>query len=972
MSHVRYFAINFLVIAWVGTPCAVAQAPVGGASPTAIWLSADARTVPVGQKLHGGLLTRELVRQAVLMAAREELGLATRDEGLSDPMPENASGGTVSLRIHVVTPRPNRFRIELSSIDTTPEKRLLARAFDVDPDPVRLYASLLVILERESRAALLDTLKQAGLTDRRSKPGGRTPDTTRIDELLANMDFVSQFTAVRLAHAQIREQGQSPELLARIVRGYAHLAMLTQHFWNATGDVFAARSLVYAERFYVASNRSPLALAHRAYAKALCGAHAAALADLAELQKSSASASGDAADVPKWLTLIDAYCHFDRDKVQAEAEGDAAMLQLSKLLVARVNDALGNWSQLMGQIDSAVEESPEAYGLFPPLWEATSIYIPRRQAAATTMENFGRLLPARIRQTVEIPQTVRDLAPVPAANGSGDDVEFVRNRSLTALFPETPTKIAEALTQAVDVDPMGEPSWRALAGMIREEAFDHVAINTFAHSPTVLNAEGNPVRHFIAGHRYEAHIRGYAVDRNAQSEDFKRIVGGLRFSDPNPSMWRFFSRMWLVEAGARYSGSRAMYDAFEQRDFTCEYLMACIRHAEIMIPENKTVDAMYNGMLTHMQSVSPFCPVAVRAAMEQVKAPSSEQLAAWEKSSANDPRASRSLGFRYREMGRYNDAIRVLEQAIKLSPDGGSFVDLADTYRLSGKPDLWKPTLERYLAIVGKGWEGGRVRNRIAQYHIERGEWKLAEPYAIDAASAGEEATAITASEVYEGLENWAKSEEHIRGVSMEARDKEKMSWYFWCRRTGRGDLDAARQLARQYMAAPLANDIYAPESFGVLELLEGDRANALIQFDKAWGLRRESEWCGLHVVLLVAEDKDQQALDQALVKLLNQTKADDPATPAEVRDPVRLVVDQMAGGGGAAVNGDALMAALDRMNREGRAKFGYFFGRIAELAGEKTAAEKCYRRSLDGGLFRQYNATLAGWRLAQMQGGTR
>src|SRR5438270_10993149 len=46
-----------------------------------------------------GLLVRELARQAVLIAARDELGLATRDQTLREPFPQGA-GKEVEIHTH--------------------------------------------------------------------------------------------------------------------------------------------------------------------------------------------------------------------------------------------------------------------------------------------------------------------------------------------------------------------------------------------------------------------------------------------------------------------------------------------------------------------------------------------------------------------------------------------------------------------------------------------------------------------------------------------------------------------------------------------------------------------------------------------------------------------------------------------------------------------------------------------------------
>lgn len=959
--------ITLLVVCAAAVRDAKAQAATPAPAPTSLWLSADARTVPVGQKLHGGLLTRELVRQAVLMAAREELGATARDEGLGDPPPENAGSGSIAWRIHVVTPRPNRFRIELSSIDKTPEVRVFTKAFDVDPDPARYYASMLPILERESRTALVDALKKAGLTNQRKKPGEQKPDMTRIDELLSNMDFVSQFAAVRLARGQIGELGESPELLQRLVRGYSHLAVLTQHFWNVTSDIYAARALLYAERLYAASEQSPAALSHRVYARALCGTHALALADIAAMRNPGGPIERSAPLAPPWIGIFEAYCHFDRATLQAAAAEVPSMAPLAKLLIAQINDAQGDNAQLVKLIPAAIDDLPEAYGIFRPLMNQTSLGA-RTRASHATLQNFKRRLPMRLRDTPEIPQAVRDLATAETQKQSAAAAENPLGFGANSLFSKLPAQLADEISRAADESAASEPSWRALAGMIREEAFVGTAVYLYHVQPI---AATQPVQDsaslYVAGHRYERMIRSFTFARaDRQSDEYNRLIGDVKIVDPNLAMWRLYIRMWYVLSGNRYLGSTGFKEALDQRNLTCEYLVACVRLGEQALRTNRTDESVqqYDRALTLIQQISPYCPVAVRAAMEQVKEPTADQFAAWEKIAADDARASRSLGWRYRQMSRLDDATRLLEQSLAISPSDGALTDLAEVYRLNGREDLLEPALARFLTKDDAGAMEARVRDRLAHGHIARGEWRLAEADALAAAESGEPWAMTTASEVYEGLQDWTKSEEYIRRVSNASLGSGQVNWYFWCRRTGRGDLEAARTRARQFVDAPREEVSEATASLGVFALLEGNIGGALPYFRAAWDRTPQSDYYGLHFVLLLAEQKNEADTERALITLLNQTKADDAKTPAHIRESVRLVVDQLASGEKPPLSVDALVTALDGMDRSARTNYGYFFGRLAELAGDKATAERCYRKSFEGGLFRHFNATLAAVRL--------
>src|SRR5207249_12137163 len=106
-----------------------------------------------------------------------------------------------------------------------------------------------------------------------------------VDEALSEMVFSRQFEALRTCHEAMHRDGESPALLGALVRAYANLGILTSFQWNSFDKVFAVRSMLYAERMTARQPRSPFALWHRAYARALAGVHATAIADLEEAKK---------------------------------------------------------------------------------------------------------------------------------------------------------------------------------------------------------------------------------------------------------------------------------------------------------------------------------------------------------------------------------------------------------------------------------------------------------------------------------------------------------------------------------------------------------------------------------------------------------------------------------------------------------------------------------------------------------------
>ena len=110
------------------------------------------------------------------------------------------------------------------------------------------------------------------------------PDAGRpkgTEEKLSHLGFLEPFDAIRDLHRAIRTDGESPEQLGALVRGYANLGVF-EHHWHPAHKVFKARALLYAQRMVAREPKGTFGLWHRAYARSLIGLHANALADIAE------------------------------------------------------------------------------------------------------------------------------------------------------------------------------------------------------------------------------------------------------------------------------------------------------------------------------------------------------------------------------------------------------------------------------------------------------------------------------------------------------------------------------------------------------------------------------------------------------------------------------------------------------------------------------------------------------------------
>ncbi len=133
-----------------------------------------------------------------------------------------------------------------------------------------------------SRTEFPGVLRKLGLEGRPNALRADAGLPVGVEERLSHLGYTEPFAAVRALHEAIRTDGESPTRLAGLVRSYALLGILTEHFWHPAHKAFKARALLYAQRMTVRDPKGSYGLWHRAYAESLLGLHKHALADIVQ------------------------------------------------------------------------------------------------------------------------------------------------------------------------------------------------------------------------------------------------------------------------------------------------------------------------------------------------------------------------------------------------------------------------------------------------------------------------------------------------------------------------------------------------------------------------------------------------------------------------------------------------------------------------------------------------------------------
>jgi hypothetical protein len=208
---------------------------------------------PLLARARQSLLARELIRQALLIAARDEFGLATRDAGLGDWWPSDAHdqdapaelliqfqpGGSSRAWVRGKGRPSGETLVDCDLKNVIPPLR--------EPVPDNL-AKLVEIAESLSRNEFRTVLQKLGADGQANalRPDASVPD--EVNERLLRLGYTESFQALRLLHLAMRHGGESPARLGALMRGYALLGILTEFHWHPAHTAFTARSWLYAQR----------------------------------------------------------------------------------------------------------------------------------------------------------------------------------------------------------------------------------------------------------------------------------------------------------------------------------------------------------------------------------------------------------------------------------------------------------------------------------------------------------------------------------------------------------------------------------------------------------------------------------------------------------------------------------------------------------------------------------------------------
>lgn len=819
------------------------------------------------KKLGGKLLVRELLRQAVLIAARDQLGLATRDQTLRETIPAS-SGNVKVLDAETAELIGQSVRLKLTAGSIGRKKKIFEQEIPLpsDADTPFDYVALATAAESWSRTELVDALKQSGFEGRANRQSSEVKPTAETITRLNQLNFFSQFAAVRDLHELQRAQGESAETLGALVRAYANLGALTSFHWNASHKAFRARSLLYAQRLMRLDKQSAWAYRHRAYSLALPGMTAAALEDLKRADDATPAGkdSSDAAADTQWAPMIDAFCQFDLNRLKElkVAEDQKELLALLSYLAVE-NSGCVDLALARGR--ATLDVVPECYRVYDSMGRYK---IVKNRSVTTTSR------PAVLQGTLAI--RMHDMPDLPASVDSElkKQLAIEVDASLDDAWSHGKQRLAIVKSLAEAGDPerdRQEPSWELVGRMLEDENFSQV-YRRLELCTGILELPRDQFPDFVAqsleavgAHPYAAMLTCLGLHFIYDAEEIRAISDGLNIVDADLSMSAFANRTATMPPDDKKFGNLLW--------------QSIIRHADDLLFDregvlNRTKAAQDAHRLA---KVSPRSPLAVSQLIELDPKFSTTHLEEWRKEHSQHPAVLRALAARYRQLNKLDDGAQCMEQYVKISPDQDGYARLAEIYWDQKATEKWIKTLETALTLDDADLGHARARVRLARHYLEQKDAKKALQYADAAVPSGVNWALSCAADCHEALEHWDEAEKLQRDVSLRYYNLQ-LEWYFWCRRTGHGDLAAAKAHALPAAKRMAAGKVLADQEIaGVFYLLADDKDAARAAFEKAMA-QSSDPYAALHLSLMGDAAGDKVLRDKPLLQVagkeLMSTKA--------------------------------------------------------------------------------------------------
>lgn len=852
-------------------------------------------------------LTIELARQALLLTAREEFGLATRDGAFFEPLDRDAET-TFGVVIDIWSPGRSRLRIDQGGIELPTE------GFTIVPDYAHTYGLLATELEPRTRDELVELLELCGYEPKPNQVVDTAPLAAETEDALLQMNHISQWRALRTIHGDLRASGESPERLGGLARGYANLAQLYSPLLDLRAQACRARALLYAERL---RQRWPDHLGGRwseAYANVMIGLIQDGYEDILEIRKQDPEGGAS----PAWAPLLTEYHKYEFAKLRDRfRDAESPLSDLAGTLWCRAVQQSDCDHLTLAACREQLSVHPDELWMVDVLFEDSGVGFNHQVTAimpAVHSQQIARWLPL-----VEgLPELVaEELAALEEAD-----------EEMAAALPRV--EIADALITAGE-DDQQEPSLAVLGCGVEAWNALHVARRgQFVKHSLGMDAadELRQLEPEITGYPLAPLILTLAVPPGSPADVYAEVVGDYTFLD-------------AATIGAGYRLTRNLPADVKLKNMTVNQARGYQRWLRVSVEPDlhRAMTKWYAGktnqqvffteQLSEVSRESPLLLATnVRYRWDLFKN-KVDKLAAQH---PGYPSLNLAIAKGYEGEGDNDRAIEFYQRYVDQAPDAVALRALANLYFQRGDEEQWFANMNRIFDLEDYGLRQSRAASAIAATYMHQNRHEEALPWA----EMGSRSGAGDPMQLYCECLTIHGRDEEAEQIAVYVTERYGMNyghddWYDWCARTGKGDLEGAWKRKQQRLANHRLE--------GTREQLVADTLHLLItdQPDKARDMLAErfakkfSPWDGMTLAMLY-DQLDQPAERDAVLKTLAEHQTEDEQKNPPFFVELAKVMQQ------AIATGEVDQPEVDRLVNHFRdggfgnvtGSFGIFLGRYA------------------------------------------
>ncbi|MCE9525870.1 MAG: tetratricopeptide repeat protein [Planctomycetales bacterium] len=878
-----------------------------------------------------GTLLRELVRQAVLLAAREEMGLSTRDETLHEHWSAGPADGPHPLDVVVSATMDHRVKVTLCRMRGPGDAEIFWDEEMRLPPEEDLILALTLKSELLSRKDFVEALRKSGFAGKANPVFDKKPVPEEVSG--AALHLIPQFAAARQLHQLMKEEGESPERLVALARIYAHLGVLSEHFWYQGHKAFQARGLLYSQRATARWPKSATAWYGRGYVRALVGLHAGALEDLA-----AAGKLNEGGQPPEWIAGVESYCRFDLKKLDALAVEQPGMPRLLRVLA---QENLGTAKPIGEAVDAMLKDVIDCDRAFEVAYRTLQL----------DMSNFAQRQAHRRSGEVTLPHAGK----IPGLPQAAAKIckEEMASRTMPGLLDELPeyprrSALIQALRDETKGDPdLQEPSWQVLATLVEEVSFVQT-VRTVLFLRTRLAVSTEQARAtlapLIAQHPLRNFVESFTNDTSVRQAYLVNLLQSMKEVDLSANQAEM--RSW-IHGTAAPNEDRVAGIMLAHQDLTYRDLLATIQLA----PE-----PLQKSFCSELRRISPHSPLAIQFTIERDWETAAPQAARWEKEFADSPHVQTSLGDRYLRDKKYPDAIRCLERAAEMRSAYDDYRRLADCWLEQKDEKKWQAAWDKFLEGTVFGLDHARARVNVAEHFMLQGRFEEALPYAEAAAQSYSGWSLICASDCLSGLKRYEEADRYALAESNRYPPDGVLWRHFWRERVGWGDLKKTRGQIFLYLADPKNKP--SPVVENPYWIIAGEKEKALTKYRQSLAQVRSPQFAWMAAILF-DERNDSKNRDIALQIVVDTGNKPEynlkylvdlaELCQAALKDPRKL--DSLP------KQVEELLATMK--SQRIRCETTYLAGKFLELRGKKVEGEALLKKAAESP-FTQVESALA------------